>query len=245
VVHEAVLLEPAGGALPVAAPVTRAVEEVLVREGDVVTKGQPLVRLDAAVERAQLRVATSRVAVAAKNAELSADAAARNAGLSAQGQISPYEYRQSQLRAEADRAALAVATSEAALARAQLERLTLVAPADGVVYKLDLRPGETLVAGDDSRIICGPRRLGVRSYVESYWIGRVKPGLKYDIRDAETGERLGTGVVTAVSPYVGGREFRTEDPNNRHDAKFQEVVIEMVGDHKPMPIGLRVVTELK
>jgi multidrug efflux pump subunit AcrA (membrane-fusion protein) len=237
-------VEPAGGEVYVSPPATRAVKEIRVKEGDAVTAGQVLCVLENDVELARLRVAQARASALRKSVELSADTFKRNADLYAAGRISEYEYTQAKLRSELDRRDLGVAYGELGLARAQLEQLELRAPVDGVVFKLDVRLGETLAAGDNSRIILGSRDLWVRMYVESFWTERVKTGAKYKVYDSETGEYVGLGTVIRRNPYLGGRDFQSDDLQERFDVKFQEVILELAPKKENVPIGLNVVAEL-
>ncbi len=237
-------VEPAGGEVYASPNVTRGVKDVLVEEGDTVSKGQVLCIQENDVESAQLRVAEARVAALRKSVELSADTSERNEGLYAAGRISEYEYTQAKLRSELDGRDLNVAYGELGLARAQLEQLELTAPVDGVVYKLDVRLGETLAAGDNTRIILGPTDLWVRMYVESFWVGRVKDGAKYKVYDSETGEYVGLGTVVQRNPYLGGRDFQSDDLQERFDTKFQEVILRLEPKKKNIPLGLNVMAEL-
>ncbi|MBM3314831.1 biotin/lipoyl-binding protein, partial [candidate division WOR-3 bacterium] len=166
-------VEPAGGPVYVAATVSRSVVSVPAREGDTVAAGQPLVRLESAVESAQLAAAVARAEAAERAWAIRRDAFRRNAELFAARGISEVEYSESRLRAELDSATLTAARAEAGLARARLDQLTLSAPAAGIVYKLDVRLGQTLAAGDDSRIVTGPRCQQVRLFAESFWLGRL------------------------------------------------------------------------
>ncbi|HUV86881.1 MAG TPA: HlyD family efflux transporter periplasmic adaptor subunit [bacterium] len=237
-------VEPAGGEVYVSPNVTRSVKELSVNEGDAVVKGQVLCVLENDVESAQRRVAEARVAALRKSVELTADTFKRNKELYAAGRISEYEYTQAKLRSELDARDLDVAYGELALARAQLEQLELRAPIDAVVYKLDVRLGETLAAGDNTRIILGPTDLWVRIYVESFWVDRVKEGAKYKIYDAETGEYVGLGTVIQRNPYLGGRDFQSDDLQERFDTKFQEVILRLEPKKKNIPLGLNVMAEL-
>jgi RND family efflux transporter MFP subunit len=237
-------VEPAGGEVYVSPNVTRAVKEISVKERDEVDKGQVLCVLEDDVERAQFRVAQARVAALAKSVELSADTFERNAELYGRGRISEYEYKQAKLKSELDARDLNVAYGELALARARLEQLELKAPIDGVVYKLDVRLGETLAAGDNTRIILGSDDLWVRLYVESFWVDRVKDGAKYKVYDSETDEHVGVGTVVRRNPYVGGRDFQSGDLQERFDTKFQEVILRLEPKKKSIPLGLTVMAEL-
>ena len=157
---------------------------------------------------------------------------------------SEYGYTQSRLKVELDLSNLGVALKEAELAKTQLEQLQLKSPTDGIVYKFDVRIGETLAAGDNSRIVLGSPELWVRLYVESFWLDRISLGTRYNIFHSETGESLGSGEVIYKAPYVGRRDFRTEDIQERFDTKFQEVVLLLKKEKDTIPIGLSVVAEL-
>jgi multidrug efflux pump subunit AcrA (membrane-fusion protein) len=237
-------VEPAGGEVYVSPNITRAVKEILVKEGDEVREGQVLCVQESDVERAQLRVAEARVAALSKATELSADTYARNKELYDAGRISEYEYTQAKLRSEVEARDLDVAYGELALARARLEQLELKSPVDGVVYKMDLRLGETLPAGDNTRIIVGTQDLWVRLYVESFWVGRVKKYAQYKIYDSETGDYVGLGTVIRRYPYLGSRDFQSDDLQERFDVKFQVVILRLEPEKKYIPLGLNVVAEL-
>ena len=235
-------VEPLGGPVYVAAQVPRSIARIAVREGDTVRAGQPLVVLESSVEQAQVHAALDRAAAAAKAAALSRETFVRAAGLYATSGISEQDYRQALLKAGLDSANAAAAEADAALARAQLEQLTLRSPVDGLVYKLDVRLGQTLAAGDDSKIIVGATGQQVRMFVESFWLDRVRVGDEYRVRDSETNRDLGAGRIISLSPYVGGRTVRTEDTRERFDAEYQIAVLEL--DTAGLPLGLNVVAEI-
>ena len=69
-------------------------------------------------------------------------------------------------------------------------------------------------------------------------------GARYKVYNSETDEYLGEGEVTYKAPYVGRRNFRTEDTQERFDTKFQEVVLLLDQEKETIPIGLSVVAEL-
>ncbi len=75
-------------------------------------------------------------------------------------------------------------------------------------------------------------------------MNRIALASHYTIYDSETNEYLGEGEVLYKAPYVGRRNFRTEDTQERFDTKFQEVVLSLQGTKDTIPIGLSVVAEL-
>jgi multidrug efflux pump subunit AcrA (membrane-fusion protein) len=237
-------IEPAGGNVYLSPPIARSVVAIYANEGDPVSKGQQICLLDGEVERAQLAVNRSRAASQSKSLDISRDTYQRNKTLHENGSISEYEYSQSKLKYELDSRQLATTLNEIALAQAQLERLNLVSPIDGRIYKLDVRLGETLPAGGNDKIILGADELNARMYAESFWIDKIKPGDRYSVYDAETGDKVADGEVISKGNAMGSREFRTEDPRDRADNKYLEIVLRLSSVKPGLPIGLTVMASL-
>lgn len=235
-------VEPLGGPVYVAARVPRPVSAILVAEGDTVGSGQPLLVCENSLEAAQVAAAQARLAAAERTWAISRDSYERARGLSPRQGISEQDITQLRLRAELDSATVAAGRAELRLARAQLDQLTLRAPVAGVVYKLDVRLGQTLAAGDDSKIMLGAPGLQARLFVESYWRDRVRPGNRYRLRETESRRELGTGRVVSVSPALGGRTVRSEDVGERFDVEYAVVILELEGV-TGLPPGLAVVAE--
>jgi RND family efflux transporter MFP subunit len=239
-------IEPAGREVYVSPPMTKRVVAIYVKEGDMVTKGQVLCLLESEVETAQLNLTLAKIETAKKALEITQDDFKRKKNLYAQKTDSEFSFTQSRLKSEQDANSIAVAEREAQLAKARLEELQLKSPIDGMVYKLDVRLGETLAAGDNTRIILGGKDLWVRLFVESYWLDRVKPGSQYKVYNSETNKLIGAGKVIFALPYVGRRDFRTEDSQERFDTKFQEVVLALDDRQSDAtPIGLSVMAVLE
>jgi RND family efflux transporter MFP subunit len=188
-------IEPAGREVYVSPPMTKRVVAIYVKEGDLVKKGQVLCALESEVETAQVNLTLAKIETAKKALEITQDDFKRKKNLYAQKTDSEFSYTQSRLKSEQDTNSIAVAEREAQLAKAQLEELQLKSPIDGVVYKFDVRLGETLASGDNTRIILGAKDLWVRLFVESYWLDRVKPGSKYKVYNSETNKLIGSGNV--------------------------------------------------
>ena len=238
------VVEPAGREVFVSPPVTKEVVQIFVKEGDVVRKGQILCLLDNDVERAELALAEAKVVSAEKSIDITSDDMSRKKTLYAQKVDSEFGYTQARLKKELDVSNLRVALQEVELATARLKELEMTSPIDGRVYKFDVRLGETLTSGDITRIIVGSPDLWVRFFIESFWMDRVVPGARYKIYHSETNAYLGSGEVLYRAPYMGRRDFRTEDVQERFDTKFQEVVLSFTPEKEGIPIGLSVVAEL-
>lgn len=237
--------EPAGREVFVSPTETKEVIQIFVKEGDMVQEGQTLCVLDNDVELAQLQSALARVEAAKKTLAIIRDELKRTKNLYAKNVDSEFKYTQALLKVELETSNLAVAEKEVELDRARLEQLELRSPINGKVYKFDVRLGETLSAGDNTRIILGSADLWVRLFVEAYWKNTIDLGSQFKIYNSETDVYLGMGSVIYRAPYMGRRNFRTEDSQERFDTKFQEVVLLFVSEKDPVPIGLSVVAQLQ
>jgi multidrug efflux pump subunit AcrA (membrane-fusion protein) len=223
----------------------KRVIEVFVKEGDEVKTGQRLCTLESNTEQQQVNLAESRMALAQKSLELSNDDLNRTRGLYAKQVDSEYKFTQASLQNAMELKKLKVSGSELDLAKAKFEETVLRSPIDGVVYKFDVRIGETLQAGDNSKIVLGATQLWVRLAVESFWKDRVKADAVFKIYDSETRQYLGTGSVVRRVPYMGRRNYRTEDLQERFDTKFQDVILALRPEKKDIPIGLSVIAEMQ
>ena len=239
------MVEPEGREVLVGPTMSKRVVEVFVKEGDAVKTGQRLCTLDSNVEQEQVNLAEARMALAQKSLELSNDDLNRTRGLYAKQVDSEYKFTQASLQNAMELRRLKVAGSELDVTKAKFEETVLRSPIDGVVYKFDVRIGETVQAGDNSKIILGATQLWVRLAVESFWKDRVKADAVFKVYDSETRQYLGTGSVVRRVPYMGRRNYRTEDLQERFDTKFQDVILGLKPDRENIPIGLSVVAELQ
>ncbi|MGB2696696.1 MAG: efflux RND transporter periplasmic adaptor subunit [Candidatus Zixiibacteriota bacterium] len=238
-------VEPEGREVFLAAPMTRQVIAIYVSEGDTLEKGQMLCTLENEVEKAQFAAALARVDLSRKALAISKDKFIRNISLYKDKAITEYEYTQSKLKMELDSLDILTAEKEAELDKAKLDQLDLKSPIDGIVYKFDVRLGESLPERDNSQIILGKPDLWVRLYVEAFWMERIKIGDAFQIKNAETNETIGTGTVISKTLYLGGKVFRTNDPYERFDTKYQEVILKLKLEGKNIPLGLSVLAEIQ
>ena len=239
------VLEPAGREVFVSPPLSRRIVSVHAVEGDTVVRGQLLAELENSVERAQVALNETKIELARKALELQNNDASRSLQLFKKNIDSEYQYMHTRLQKELEEKRLTVAREDLSLTQAQLEQTMLRSPIDGIVFKFDVRLGETLTSGDNSRIVLGEKGYWARMWVESFWRERITPGATYTLYDSETRQQIGTGKFLKRIPYMGRRDFRTEDLQERFDTKFQEVILEVEPiAGATLPIGLTVIAEL-
>jgi len=139
------------------------VTERLVDTGDVVSAGQPLMRLDRTdYEHA---IAAQRANVVAANARLTQAAAdeARYASLVASGAVSDSAYDQAKAEADSARALFQAAAAQLKVAENEGRYSTLVADAGGVIMDTFAEPGQFVTAGQVVMRVAeaGPREAAV------------------------------------------------------------------------------------
>ena len=243
-----------GGMIPVAARRAGIIRDVLVNEGDAVSKGQVLARQEdeeprlaaarasAALGEARARLAGLEVAVSTARRERE-----RLAGLVGSNFVADQKMDQAEdqvRQAEADLASghAAVDTARAALAQAQYElELTVVrAPVDGRIARRYANPGAGASTLNVSTLFdLEPRapRI-VRAEVTEGSLPAVAVGQAVEISpEAEPGKSF-RGRVLRISAVFGARRLQSDDPAERKDERVVEVVVS--ADDAPLLIGQRV-----
>jgi HlyD family secretion protein len=181
--------------------VTGRVAEVLVEEGQRVAKGDLLMRLDqeafqADLDASQAGVRAAEIEIRSRRARLNdlARQLERQRALQQRGLVGLDAYQQ--LEAQHQIARIAVEAAEQALKQAQaqrdlsadrLQRTLFTAPIDGVLITVDIKPGETVIAGttnivgSDLMVIADPSVLLAELRVDEADIARVKRGQPVEV----------------------------------------------------------------
>jgi RND family efflux transporter MFP subunit len=179
------------------------VAEVLVRPGDTVRRGQPLIRLnrrefDLAVAEAQVAV---DVATLAHRENYLPDSMAT-------GQLPSKE----RLEASITRSGLAAARVRLQQAEFNRDRATVNAPFNGVVDRMLVVPGDRVSAGQELTTIVDLANLRIEAAVLEHDLPLIKVGGEAVITSAALAGVSFTGRVQAVLPLVdsttrSGRAF--------------------------------------
>lgn len=199
------------GTAELSSQVTARVDEVLVRAGDHVESGAPLVRLDADLARARLEVAAAAVEEAEVDEKIATRQRTRLDRVS-EGVVSDASVDASTGRREAAAARVRSAKARAAELRVELARHTIRAPFGGVVSRRHVDPGDgalpgtalvSLVALDTVEILVdGPAPL----------IGTIAVGAAVTLDGDRSGRVV--GVVPALDPTTRTARLRIvpDDP---------------------------------
>jgi RND family efflux transporter MFP subunit len=136
--------------------------ERLVDAGQMVKRGQPLMRIDPADLRLAARAHEEAVVAAKARAAQTAEEEARQRGLVSAGAVSASSYDKVKAAAESARAELRAAQAQADVARNETGYAVLLADADGVVVETLAEPGQVVHAGQVvARIAHAGRREAV------------------------------------------------------------------------------------
>jgi multidrug efflux pump subunit AcrA (membrane-fusion protein) len=238
-------IQPEGKMVRLAVSQQGLVKALFTREGDRVWRGQKILELDDSVERTEWEVAAARLDLSVKTAENSRDQLKRGEALFRGGTLNESEYVRLKWKVEVDNAEIRLRSREADLAAVRLRERLLVAPSDGVVYKLDVRPGEALLPGEGDHIVIGSPRLELRCDAEALWINRIDSSKTCDVLNAETGDSLGAAFFKSSSAYLRPRQADTEDPQQKQSSEYQEVIFSFKPSMRNLPLGLPVMVRVR
>jgi len=205
------IVEPASEVIDIGSALSGLVNEVRVKPGDRVEKGQPLFLVDARSARAQLSEASASIEEA-RAAIAEAQTARKTAstqlalydGLSDPAAVSRSEIIRVEGEADAAssrlvvaRARLKAAQARASSVRTEIERLTIRAPISGEILAVNVRPGEFVAT------------QGGGNRDPFMQMGETNPlHIRVDIDENEAA-RIKIGAPAIVSPR-GGAELRVE-----------------------------------
>lgn len=157
-------------------------------DGQRVKRGQLLVQLDDTLQQAQLKQSEAQASIARTNLQ-------RNRELVAENFVSQSAVDQSA-------AALEVAEAQVALSKAQLARMRIVAPFDGIAGIRSVNLGDYVKDGADLVSIEDLSQVLVDFRLPERFIARVKTGQTVDVSlDALPGQRF-TGRIDALDSVI-------------------------------------------
>jgi membrane fusion protein (multidrug efflux system) len=182
------------GRVNITAPSAGPISEVLCVEGQTVSEGDTLFRLDGRIAEAAVKQAEQAVELADK------DFARQKELMQSQGTseklLQEAEYR------------LTTAKEELTKTRTELSLLAVKAPISGKIVRVPARPGETVNMSDTLAELIDPNRLIVEFWVPSGQISPLKPGQKLEIQTGgkvaePNGQTSGVPAeLTFVDPIV-------------------------------------------
>ena len=246
-----------GGVIQVAARTSGIVREVLAQEGDDVTKGQVLARLEddeprlqAASAEAEMRMAQAQIPLLEVQLSTARRELARMQGLVATNFVAGQKIdqlqdavRQAQASIEAQKAAIGAAQAKLNQARYNQELTIIRAPADGRIVRRYANPGagaSTLNVSNMFDLEPRANRI-VRAEISESSLPFVLIGQTVQLSPEADPTKVITGRVLRRAAVFGARKLQSDDPTERTDERVVEVVVGT--DNAPFLIGQRVLVK--
>lgn len=167
----------------------------LVNAGQVVRRGQPLMRIDASDLTLASQASAGTVEAARARARQTAADEARLRDLVGAGAVSASAYDQARAAADAARAQLASATAQARVARNETGYSVLLADADGTVVETLAEPGQVIGAG---QVVVRIARSGPREALVQL-PETLRPGIGSTAQAHTYGGATGTATLRELS----------------------------------------------
>ncbi len=182
------------------AEVSAVVLQVLKENGDVVKRGDVLVKLDETAIRDSLNSAEAASRAAKQALDQSERQVERMQTLRTSGMTSAQAMDDAEVRRNNASSDLAAARTRAVQARQQLQRTVVRAPFDGVVSERKVSAGDTASIGKELLKVIDPTSMRFEGRVSADRIAMVKPGQAVTFRiNGYAGQEF-RGVVKRVDP---------------------------------------------
>jgi len=134
----------------------------------------------------------------------------------------------------AARAALALEEGQLAYLRRQKQESVVVAPADGVIESIDLRPGDLVAANQPVARILEPSQVWIRVYVPEPMLGRVRVGQRAAVSVDTFPHREFPGRVVEIRTQAEYTPRNVQTLDQRMDQVFGvKVAIDPAPELKP------------
>lgn len=230
-----------GGLLDLSSAAAGVVQQLLVKEGQSLQKGQLVLRLADDAARADVAVAESELQLAQTKLKTRQDrlpalkatlarwqAAAKQGAADLQSVDEAVQaLRDAQSEVDIAAAEVSVAKRKAEQLRALLQRHELRAPEAAVVVRLLAQGGSMLQSGSPVAVLLPKRPLIVRAEVNESYVGAIREGMKAQVAvDADTNaarQEFPAATVLRISPVYG--TARLQDDAQRGPVRIVECVL--------------------
>jgi RND family efflux transporter MFP subunit len=173
---------------------------VYVDEGAYVRQGQPLVQMNDALLRAQLRQQQAAVQTAEANAARDDAALSRAQELRERGFLAQAALDTALADQRASRAGVASARAALSETQTRLSQATIRAPVSGLIVSRSVTRGQIIAAGTELFRMVRDGRLELDAQVPETELPLVRAGQSASITSSEAGQT--TGTVRVVTPEV-------------------------------------------
>jgi RND family efflux transporter MFP subunit len=175
------------------------VRQVLVRAGDRVNAGQPLIQIDPDKQQATNTVTESQRASREADLAFAKQQLARMQKLFEAGAVSRAELEQAETAQKTAEAQLAAVQSQIRENQVELQYYRVTAPSAGMVGEVVIRQGDRVTPSTIITTIDQPEGLEAYINVPLERAMELKPGLTVELLDS-SGEVIATNPITFIAP---------------------------------------------
>lgn len=208
------------------AEVSAIVLHVLKENGDVVRRGDLLVRLDDTAIRDGLASAESANRASSQAYEQAERQFERMKTLRGSGMASAQQLEDAEVRRNNAQSDVEGTKTRVVLARQQLQRTEVRAPFDGVVSERKVSAGDTAQVGKELLKVIDPASMRFEGLVSADNIGSVQAGQKVSFRVNGYPDQEFTGKVRRLNPAANATTRQVE------------VLVDFTGEKQPRLAGL-------
>ncbi len=178
------------------------ITQILVKSGDRVPQGAPLMQIDPRRQQAAVTSQEAERAVREANVSYAQQQQQRAAELYRAGAISKQELERAETSLRTAEADLQALQAQVQQQQVQLRYYTVVAPTDGIVGDVPVRVGNQVAPQTVLTTIDQNETLEVYASVPIERASALKDGLPMQILSSDGQERLATTTVGFISPHV-------------------------------------------
>lgn len=186
----------------VRAEIGGAVLSTSAEQGQAVSKGQPLARIDDATLREAELAARSAVTTAQNSVDINKRQMDRNDALLKAGAIAERDVELTRNQYSAAAAQLANAQAQLANTQKQLSKATITAPFSGIVSARQVSAGDVIQPGGALYTIVNPSTMRLEASVPANELSSVRIGVPVDFTVNGYPNRHFTGRVTNINPVA-------------------------------------------
>jgi RND family efflux transporter MFP subunit len=175
------------------------VRQIMVKAGDRVRRGQPLVQIDPDKQQATVSATQSQRASREADLEYAHQQLARMQKLFDAGAVSRAELEQAETAVKTAQAQAEAVNSQIRESEVQLQYYRVTAPADGIVGDIEVRQGDRVTPQTLITTVDAPEGLEAYVNVPLERGTTLRPGLPVELLDS-SGNVIATNPITFIAP---------------------------------------------
>lgn len=210
------------------------VRAVYVKQGDVVRKGQVLLKLDDAVQRQQLAAAQQQISGLASQLEQAKSIYQRQQNLWKENIGTEVQVLNAKTSVDALQSQLNAANANVDIAREQLNFTNVTAEISGTVNTVNVRAGEVFAAGAQQIQIVNTGDLKVLVQVPENYLERVSVGTNLRVTLPELNNKVINTKVSVASKLIDpiSRAFYIEGRLQDKSLRPNQIAVVQIQDYK-------------